>query len=447
MASIDFNGMEFNRRHMLALALGTSFGLAVSTPAAAQGRKLFGIKLPEELTSLLPKKALSAAETVDTILALERDADLKNLPLSVLSSKAGQPISATDGSIYELALPRLVALIDRSEFRDTAFAEKAGALLAQLHAGQRTLPAGLLGFASAPSADRGLGDRSFIDAQTAAGSPPSIELPDISMPAEPAAPDIDVAVPPVPTEATLPVPETPQQTATLPAPETATEPVPPAVPPQQAEIAQDAETPAPAKPEPDQPMSRRRDYASLSAEYERLFASSALRPERSETARWHLAMLRNARSRYEQVGRLTGVPWHFIGVIHGLEASFNFRAHLHNGDFPLSRRTRQVPSGRPRVWLPPDDWASSAKDALALLGFTGQSDWSLARTLYRLEAYNGLGYRSYGVPSPYLWSFSNHYARGKFVSDGKWNASARSQQCGAAVMLKLLNDAGEIKLA
>jgi lysozyme family protein len=143
---------------------------------------------------------------------------------------------------------------------------------------------------------------------------------------------------------------------------------------------------------------------------------------------------------------LTGVPWHFIGVIHGLEASFNFRAHLHNGDFPLSRRTRQVPSGRPRVWLPPDDWASSAKDALALLGFTGQTDWSLSRTLYRLEAYNGLGYRSYGVPSPYLWSFSNHYARGKFVSDGKWNANARSQQCGAAVMLKLLHDAGEIKL-
>jgi lysozyme family protein len=66
--------------------------------------------------------------------------------------------------------------------------------------------------------------------------------------------------------------------------------------------------------------------------------------------------------------------------------------------------------------------------------------------LYRLEAYNGLGYRSYGVASPYLWSFSNHYDRGKFVSDGKWSSTARSQQCGAAVMLKLLNDAGDIKL-
>jgi lysozyme family protein len=50
------------------------------------------------------------------------------------------------------------------------------------------------------------------------------------------------------------------------------------------------------------------------------------------------------------------------------------------------------------------------------------------------------------VPTPYLWSFSNHYERGKFVADGKFSSTARSQQCGAAVMLKLLAEAGEIKL-
>ena len=49
----------------------------------------------------------------------------------------------------------------------------------------------------------------------------------------------------------------------------------------------------------------------------------------------------------------------------------------------------------------PADWASSAKDALRLLGFTGKTDWSLERTLYRLEAYNGFGYRRMGVPTPY----------------------------------------------
>jgi lysozyme family protein len=119
---------------------------------------------------------------------------------------------------------------------------------------------------------------------------------------------------------------------------------------------------------------------------------------------------------------------------------------LHNGDYPLTARTRQVPAGRPLKWLPPTDWESSALDAMRLLGFTGQSDWSLERTLYRLEVYNGLGYRGLGVLTPYLWSFSNHYDRGKYVADGKFSATARSQQCGAAVMLKLLQDAGEIKL-
>jgi lysozyme family protein len=197
--------------------------------------------------------------------------------------------------------------------------------------------------------------------------------------------------------------------------------------------------------EPDAPLKKARDYASLKSEYGRLFRKLTVRPQYADNANWHLDMMRKSRDRYERVGKATGVPWHFIAATHALEASFNFRAHLHNGDFPLTARTRQVPAGRPSQWLPPSDWESSAKDALRLLGFTGQTDWSLERTLYRLEAYNGLGYRGLGVPTPYLWSFSNHYERGKFVADGKFSSTARSQQCGAAVMLKLLTEAGEIE--
>ena len=189
-----------------------------------------------------------------------------------------------------------------------------------------------------------------------------------------------------------------------------------------------------------------RDFAGLKSEYATLFASAEINTGASDSLTWHVDAMRKFRDRYEAVGNLVKVPWYFIGAIHGLEASFNFRSHLHNGDFPLSARTRQVPSGRPSVWLPPVDWASSAKDALKLLGFTGQSDWSIERTLYRFEAYNGFGYRRKGVASPYLWSFSNHYESGKFVSDGRWNAKAKSQQCGAAVMIKALVNAGDISL-
>ena len=203
----------------------------------------------------------------------------------------------------------------------------------------------------------------------------------------------------------------------------------------------DVETPS------NEPLRTARDYASLKTEYTRLFQTMEIDPRFSESTSWHLAMLRKSKPRYENVGQQVGVPWYFIAATHALEASFNFRAHLHNGDFPLTSRTRQVPAGRPTKWLPPADWESSAKDALHLLGYVGQKDWSLERTLYRLEAYNGLGYRGRRVATPYLWCYSNHYKSGKFVADGKWNPNARSKQCGAAVMLKMLEQSNEISFS
>jgi lysozyme family protein len=194
-------------------------------------------------------------------------------------------------------------------------------------------------------------------------------------------------------------------------------------------------------------LSKAHKFSILKEEYATLFSSAEVRAEHSDTIAWHKTMLNESRERYERIAEATQVPWQFIGLIHGLEASYNFRAHLHNGDFPLNKRTRQVPAGRPLVWLPPDDWASSAKDALRLMGFTGQSDWSMERMLYRLEAYNGFGYRKVGVPTPYLWSFSSHYERGKFVADGKWNPNAKSRQCGAATILKALATSSDLKFS
>lgn len=197
---------------------------------------------------------------------------------------------------------------------------------------------------------------------------------------------------------------------------------------------------------PPTPLLKIRDFSALKPEYTSLFTSAEIKGGNEKTLDWHLSAMRTFRDRYERVGKSVGVPWYFIGAIHGLEASFNFMAHLHNGDAPLTGRTRQMPSGHPLVWLPPSDWEASAKDALKLLGFTGKSDWTVERTLYRFEAYNGFGYRRKGIASPYLWSFSNHYESGKFVSDGRWNPKARSQQCGAAVLIKSLVDSGDISV-
>lgn len=182
-------------------------------------------------------------------------------------------------------------------------------------------------------------------------------------------------------------------------------------------------------------------FEELRPRYEALYASCRIRPERADTVAWYRRKLGQYRHRYEAVADKTAIPWWFIAVVHALEASFNFNGHLHNGD-PLSARTVHVPKNLPAVWNPPNDWESSALDALTYEHLTGLTDWSLAAALYRWESYNGFGYYKYNINSPYLWSFSNHYTKGKYVGDGVFDPDAVSKQCGAAVMLRALQDAG-----
>lgn len=161
--------------------------------------------------------------------------------------------------------------------------------------------------------------------------------------------------------------------------------------------------------------------------------------------RFYIRPLTENRALYEQVGDRLGIPWWFIGVVHGMEASFNLETHLHNGD-PLQARTVRHPPGRPRTGAPPFTWLESAIDALTFEKLDQLDDWSIGKALDRLERYNGLGYRRRGLPSPYLWSFSNHYEKGKFVADGHFDPDAVSKQCGGAVLLKRLDDLRQIDL-
>src|ERR1035437_2255864 len=86
---------------------------------------------------------------------------------------------------------------------------------------------------------------------------------------------------------------------------------------------------------------------------------------------------------------------------------------------------------------PPFAWEQSAADALTIQGFANLTDWSLPVILYRLEAYNGFGYRKLTPPinTPNLWSFSNQYTSGTYVADKVFDPNAVSTQCGAAVIL------------
>ena len=131
------------------------------------------------------------------------------------------------------------------------------------------------------------------------------------------------------------------------------------------------------------------------------------------------------------------MPWWVVGILHSMECGLSFHQHLHNGD-PLSARTVQVPAGRPKTGTPPFTWEASALDALRCDGLDQVTDWSPGHALMAFENYNGTGYRRRGVPSPYLWSFTDQYRCGKYTTDGRYDAQAVSRQCGCAALLKLL---------
>ncbi len=149
--------------------------------------------------------------------------------------------------------------------------------------------------------------------------------------------------------------------------------------------------------------------------------------------------MQSNKARYENIGNELSIPWNFIAIIHCMEGSLSFKKHLHNGD-PLTARTVQVPKGMPKAGTPPFTWEESARDALTIEGFVGKTDWSIPGMLFSFEKYNGMGYRKKGINTPYLWSYSNQYTRGKFTEDGIYDPNAVSRQVGAAVLLRRMSE-------
>ncbi|WP_343695186.1 hypothetical protein [Flavobacterium sp.] len=177
--------------------------------------------------------------------------------------------------------------------------------------------------------------------------------------------------------------------------------------------------------------------------YERLFASCVIREIKYPEIDRIITKMVSNKTRYQSVGDQLNIPWYVIAIIHCMEGSLSFDKHLHNGD-PLTKRTVQVPAGRPKTGTPPFTWEESAKDALVYDKLNTWTDWSIAGILYKLELFNGLGYYRQGINSPYLWSYSNHYTKGKYVQDGRYDPNAVSKQCGAAVLLRRLMEQQQI---
>jgi lysozyme family protein len=156
------------------------------------------------------------------------------------------------------------------------------------------------------------------------------------------------------------------------------------------------------------------------------------------------------KSIYDSISKATNVPWYVVGIIHYREKSdFDFKVHLHNGD-SLTAKTVNEPKSRPtfnpkRGTIEPSisnpySFIESATDALIYKGISKKDFSTIPGILNALESYNGLGYTQYALKSPYLWSGTDLYSRGKYTSDGYVDGTAIDKQMGAVPIIKALQD-------
>jgi lysozyme family protein len=174
------------------------------------------------------------------------------------------------------------------------------------------------------------------------------------------------------------------------------------------------------------------DLVALKAANAKRWANAQLERRAAFTAVARHLIDPNARGRYQAVEAKAGVPWFVIAVIHEREASQDWSGNLAQGD-PWNRESVHVPAGRG----PFRSWEEAAIDALVNCApyLARNRDWSIGGTLTRLEEYNGIGYASRGLPSPYVWAGSGQYESGKFVRDGVFDPNKVDEQLGCAGLL------------
>lgn len=177
-------------------------------------------------------------------------------------------------------------------------------------------------------------------------------------------------------------------------------------------------------------------FDTLKAEYEQLWNSMKVRPDKVAAVDAIARKLLANKARYQRVALVTKMPWFVIAAWHNRESDADFDTQLAQGD-PLDSVSVNEPTGRG----PFGSWEEGAYDALITLKDLGHvGEWTPARICYETERYNGFGYRNYhpNVKSPYLWSFTTHYTSGKYVGDGEFLGTAVDKQCGAIPVMKSL---------
>ena len=153
----------------------------------------------------------------------------------------------------------------------------------------------------------------------------------------------------------------------------------------------------------------------------------------------------SSKSKYDLVGAKLNIPFYIIGCLHYRESSFSFGAHLANGDPLFNSDGRPIPTTHvPKGLGPFTSWVDGAVAALTLRWPNYQSmHWDIVNALENLCSYNGWGSLMYhNVNVPYVWSGTNKYSKGKYSSDGQWDADLVDAQMGCGALLLSFKNLG-----
>jgi lysozyme family protein len=196
------------------------------------------------------------------------------------------------------------------------------------------------------------------------------------------------------------------------------------------------------------------EYSAYKAHYQTLWDTCQLLPQYEKQIKAQADLISKGRETYQSVAaglhpEIPHITWWIIGVIHLLEANCDFNKYQHNGE-TLGQRTLRVPKDILFYC-----WKDSAVDASR--SHLGSLDGTIMKCLAVLEGFNGYGYLLYhpDVNSPYLWSYTNQYTKGKYIEVidsatgkyvSKWDPNLVSQQCGCAAIVKYMAQTEQIMI-
>lgn len=188
--------------------------------------------------------------------------------------------------------------------------------------------------------------------------------------------------------------------------------------------------------------------SSLKKEYDELWKSCVVSDNNLPYVTWATNICISHKPRYEEIAAKAMCPWYLVGILHCTQSRFDFSSHYYNGD-PLSDRTVNYPAGKPTDGMPPFSWEQSALSALRDFGAGNIVVWDVAHVLYFCESVHQFNYRDgYGKEvtppyrSPYLWAMTNHYIKGRFHDDGKFDPNSVYSSVGVAAVLKMIESRG-----